>query len=78
MGESMSIRNQIAEAAKVLKEEKGYSYTRLCNDADMTRKQISAILHGSKGVSIEAIEAFFKDAFDENLIVVISKDLYKK
>tara|TARA_Y100001956_G_C4128568_1_gene191955 strand:- start:5347 stop:5565 length:219 start_codon:yes stop_codon:yes gene_type:complete len=71
----MSIRQNIAEAAQKLKQEKGLSYEDICGNGGVTRKQVSAILHGKKGVSLELIERVFKEVFEEELIVCLLTDL---
>lgn len=38
------------------KEESGFSYRDICSAGNITRKQLSLILKGESGVSIEKIE----------------------
>lgn len=71
----MSIRDDIAQAAQKLKQEKGFSYEDICGNGGVTRKQVSAILHGRKGVSMELIEKVFNEVFEEELVVCLVTDL---
>lgn len=71
----MALRDQIAEAANLLKAENDYSYTRMCNDSGLTRKQISAILKGRRGISMEKIEEFFDDVFGVELCLIVQKTI---
>ncbi|AOQ26855.1 hypothetical protein [Vibrio phage S4-7] len=71
----MSIREDIAQAAQKLKQEKGLSYEDICGNGGVTRKQVSAILHGRKGVSMELIEKVFNEVFEDELVVCLVTDL---
>lgn len=71
----MGIREKVSEGARVLKEEHKYSYSDLECLTGLTRKQISDILKGRKGVSFDKIETFFFDAFDAELDLVVSVKL---
>lgn len=71
----MSIRKDLAEAAVKLKSENKMSYEDMCGNGNITRKQVSAILQGNKGVSIELIERVFKDVFNKEIAVVLSEEL---
>lgn len=73
----MSLRKTIAEAATVLKEEKGLSYSQMCSIMDCTNKQVDAIMNGKKGVSMDFIDRFFKEVFDVRLEVVVGLQLNK-
>lgn len=67
----MQFREHVAYFANELKKEKQYSYSDLESLTGLTRKQISCILKGSSGVSVDKIEQFFSDAFDTELEVII-------
>lgn len=71
----MSFRKEIGIFANNAKKEQGYSYTDLESFTGMTRKQISIILNGKKGVSLDKIEEFFEKAFNMELSCVIGQKL---
>lgn len=71
----MNIRQRLAEIATELKEEKGLSYEDFRANSNLTNKQISCILSGRKGVSIDKIEEVFTDVFEEELVIVLSRNL---
>lgn len=71
----MSIRKNLSEAAILLKQESGKTYDQICGEGDITRSQLSAILKGKKGVSIELIETLFKEVFDVEVEVSIVQKL---
>ena len=70
-----TLRESVAYFAKELKTACGYSYTDLEGLTGLTRKQISAILHGEKGVSFDKIEEFFEKGFDTSLSLVTERIL---
>lgn len=71
----MNIRQRLAEIACELKEEKGLSYEDFRANSSLTNKQISCILSGRKGVSIDKIEEVFTNVFEEDLVIVLSRNL---
>lgn len=71
----MSLRSEVSYFAKELKEEYGYSYTDLEGITGFTRKQISFVMNGKSGVSFDKLEEFFREAFDVELSIGISKKL---
>lgn len=71
----MNIRQRLAEIARELKDEKGLSYEDFRANSSLTNKQISCILSGRKGVSIDKIEEVFADVFEEDLVIVLTKEL---
>mgnify|MGYP000280081217 CR=1 FL=1 len=70
----MSIRKELAEMARVLKDESGYTYTTMSSMSGLTRKQLSSIFKGELGISIEKIETFFLEVFN-NKVGVYSEDI---
>lgn len=73
----MSFRKKIADLVECLKEENGLTYTDMECDGKFTRKQISCILKGTPGVSIEKIEEFMKEVFDVKIELTIYEELVK-
>ena len=70
----MSFRDDVSVLAQELKKVHKMTYTDMCNDSGMTRKQVASILLGNRGVSLEKIEHFFESAFGERLEGVLFRD----
>lgn len=66
---SSKIRKEASEYAQTYKREKGLSYSDIEDKSNFSRKQISAVLNGKSGISMEKIEEFFLVVFDVELVL---------
>lgn len=55
------------------KEETGFSYNDICSAGNITRKQLSTILKGEHGVSVEKIEEVLLNVFGVKVGLIIEE-----
>lgn len=69
---SSKIRKLASEYAQTFKREQGLSYSDIEDKSNFSRKQISAVLNGKSGISMEKIEEFFLEVFEVELVLETS------
>ena len=69
----MSLRKHLSQIMKDQKEDAGFSYKDICSAGNITRKQLSTILKGESGVSIEKIEDVLLHVFGVKVGLIIEE-----
>lgn len=70
----MSLRMHLAQLVLDEKDECGFTYKDICSAGAITNKQLSAILKGESGVSIDKIEEVLSKVFGVSVGILVVKN----